>query len=86
MRQKNQFLTDTLKQLDQPVYDYLVTTEKTPIYENTDEKSTVIGFLSADLRYPVQRRKLSLTHHPRALGLLLILVVDWLLLMVKMFH
>lgn len=53
---KNQFPADTLKQLDQPVYDYLVTTEKTPIYENADEKSTVIGFLSANLRYPVLSR------------------------------
>ncbi|MFS1539041.1 MAG: hypothetical protein ACL7BU_10540 [Candidatus Phlomobacter fragariae] len=43
---QNQFPADTLKQLDKPVYDYLVTTEKTPIYEDADEKSTIIGFLS----------------------------------------
>ncbi|MFV9997921.1 MAG: hypothetical protein AB8W37_10145 [Arsenophonus endosymbiont of Dermacentor nuttalli] len=42
--------------LNQPVYDYLITTEKTPIYEDADEKSTIIGFLSADLRYPVLSR------------------------------
>ncbi|CAA2929297.1 hypothetical protein [Arsenophonus endosymbiont of Bemisia tabaci] len=53
---KNQFPADTLKQLDQPLYDYLVTTKKTPIYENADEKSTVIDFLSANLPYPVLSR------------------------------
>lgn len=50
---QNQFPTDTLKQLDKPVYDYLVTTRQTAIYEDADVKSKIIGFLAANLRYPV---------------------------------
>lgn len=53
---KNQFPADSLKQLDKPVYDYLVTTKQTTIYEDADEKSKIIGFLSANLRYPVLNR------------------------------
>lgn len=53
---KNQFPADSLKQLDKSVYDYLVTTKQTTIYEDADEKSKIIGFLSANLRSPVLNR------------------------------
>ncbi|HHR6138751.1 TPA: polysaccharide deacetylase family protein [Providencia alcalifaciens] len=47
---------DRLNDLKNPVYDYLITSQKTPVYSATDENSRQIASLWENLRYPVLAR------------------------------
>ncbi|HGN1704482.1 TPA: polysaccharide deacetylase family protein [Providencia rettgeri] len=47
---------DRLNDLQKPIYDYLITTEKTPVYRSTDANSQQIASLWENLRYPILAR------------------------------
>lgn len=47
---------DRLNDLQNPIYDYLITHQKTPVYRATDSKSPQIATLWDNLRYPVLAR------------------------------
>ncbi|SUC36944.1 Poly-beta-1,6-N-acetyl-D-glucosamine N-deacetylase precursor [Providencia rustigianii] len=50
---------DRLNDLQNPVYDYLITTQKTPVYAGIKENSPQIASLWEDLRYPVLARMIN---------------------------
>ncbi|WP_048606000.1 polysaccharide deacetylase family protein [Providencia rettgeri] len=47
---------DRLNDLQKPVYDYLITRQKTPVYQSADSSGRQIASLWANLRYPVVAR------------------------------
>ncbi|GAB1437375.1 polysaccharide deacetylase family protein [Providencia sp.] len=47
---------DRLNDLQKPIYDYLITDQKTPVYRSTDANSQQIASLWENLRYPVLAR------------------------------
>lgn len=47
---------DRLNDLQKPIYDYLVTHQKTPVYRTTDSNSPQIASLWDNLRYPILAR------------------------------
>ncbi|WP_273802822.1 polysaccharide deacetylase family protein [Providencia rettgeri] len=47
---------DRLNDLQNPIYDYLITNQKTPVYRTTDSNSSQIASLWDNLRYPVLAR------------------------------
>nr|WP_314268250.1 polysaccharide deacetylase family protein [uncultured Moellerella sp.] len=44
---------DSLNELKNPIYDYLMTAEDTPVYGSTDDQRSPIATLFSDLRYPI---------------------------------
>lgn len=53
---KTHFLPSDANQLDYPIYEYFITTKKTPVYREDDKASAPIATLLSNLRYPVLSR------------------------------